>query len=323
MDLISIILPVYNGEKYIESCILSLEQQTYKNLEIIFVDDGSTDKTKQIIKSYCKKYDNIFYYYQTNQRQGTARNTGLRHANGKYVCFIDSDDFIDSNMLKEMHKAIIRDDYDIVLCDYYICRTKDKKYVECCYLPFKDCDRVTPKEYILSTPSPSNKLFKKEFLINNNFKFVEKIIYEDYASIPTLAKYNPKVCYIAKPFLYYMQTDNSTMRINEYKSACEDIFAASEHLYNELKDTPELTSELEFLIIFHMLYNFSIEFNKYKKYDNLGKIRSFVETRFPKWYNNRYFKKKDFKFKLLCYLFFKNHIKIINLVRKWKRRNGS
>ena len=321
MDLITIILPVYNGESYIANSIESLLKQTYKNLEIIFVDDGSTDKTKDIIKKYQKKYKYIKYFYQDNNKQGSARNNGLRKAKGKYVLFIDSDDYIDNNMVVEMYNYISKGNYDIVLCDYYICKNGNKDYVYCYNEPFVDNDNVSLKEYLLSTLSPSNKMYKKDFLINNNFKFLEGQFYEDFASIPTLVKYQPKIGYISKPYLYYNHTENSTMRSNNYKKSYEDIFPACEFLNNELKSYTEYRDEVEYIFIYHLLYNFSILFNQYNKKDNLRRINKFIEMNYPKWYNNAYYRRQRLKFKVLCYLFYKNHSNVVNFMRRCKLKN--
>lgn len=320
MDLVSIILPVYNGEKYIEKCIKSLEKQTYKNIEIIFVDDGSTDKTKDIINNYQNQYKNIKYFYQKNNRQGAARNKGLKHASGKYICFIDSDDFVDKNMVKEMHDYIITKDYDIVLANYYIRKNNSDTLINCYYKPFKDYDNVNPKEYLLSTLSPWNKMYKKDFLVKNNFQFIEKIIYEDYASIPSLVKYNPKIGYIPKAYVYYVHTEDSTMRDEKYRDNYENIFIASNYLYESLKEYKEYKEELEYLLIYHLLYNSSILFNKFNKKENLLNINRFIEERYPTWYNNKYYKEQNLKFRTLCFMFYKNHTKIINTIRKCKKK---
>lgn len=320
MDLVSIILPVYNEEKHIEECIKSLLTQTYQNIELIFVDDGSTDNSGKIINTYQKKYPNIKYIYQKNQKQGAARNNGLSQANGKYICFIDSDDFTDKNMIKEMYEFANENDYDITLCDYYISYGTYKELVNTYYKPFKDNKNVTVQEYLLSSVSPWNKMFKKDFLINNKFKFIEKIFYEDYASIPTLANFNPKIGYIEKPFLYYVQSENSTMRNGKSKDYYSDIFKASEHLYNNLKSNKNLHDELEYLIIYHLLYNSSIEFNNNMQTQNLLKINKFMKEKFPKWYKNKYFKEQNIKFKVLCYLFYHNQAKIINKVKEIKKK---
>ena len=101
--MISVIVPAYNVEKYIEECLLSLVNQTYKDIEIIIINDGSTDKTKEIIIEYQEKYKNITGYNQKNNGVSVARNLGLKIAKGEYVIFVDPDDYLDSTMIEKMH----------------------------------------------------------------------------------------------------------------------------------------------------------------------------------------------------------------------------
>ena len=115
-DIVSIIVPVYNGEKYISRCLDSLINQTYSNLEIVLVNDGSIDKSKEILNEYAKTDNRIKIYDQINQGASVARNIGLEKANGKYIMFVDADDYIDSHMVEEMIKNI-KHENTIVFCD--------------------------------------------------------------------------------------------------------------------------------------------------------------------------------------------------------------
>ena len=111
---ISIIIPAYNVEKYIGECLLSIIKQTFKELEIIIINDGSTDRTEEIIKLF-KKDKRIVIINQKNKKQGGARNTGLKIAKGEYIGFIDSDDWIEHNYYEELYKAILKYNADIAV----------------------------------------------------------------------------------------------------------------------------------------------------------------------------------------------------------------
>ena len=104
-ELVSIVVPIYNVEKYLSKCIDSLISQTYKNLEIILVNDGSTDQSGEIAQQYAKQDSRIRYIVQKNKGLGGARNTGLEYAKGNYILFIDSDDYIRNNMVEKMAKC--------------------------------------------------------------------------------------------------------------------------------------------------------------------------------------------------------------------------
>ena len=112
---ISIIVPTYNGEQYILKCINSLLDQTLKEIEIIVIDDGSTDNTKNLVLQI--KDPRVKYYYQKNQMQGAARNYGIKLAKGEYIAFVDDDDYVDSKMYEKMYNKAISFDSDLVVCD--------------------------------------------------------------------------------------------------------------------------------------------------------------------------------------------------------------
>lgn len=316
---VSVIVPVYNGELYIDKLIESILAQTFKDFELIIVDDGSKDGTKEVVKKYQKKDKRIKYIYQKNMRQGAARNNGLKHAKGNYTLFVDSDDLVEKNYIEELHTFITKEEKDIVLCDYdwvYPNGNNERSYG---IIDYKDKYNITIQEYFVSAPSPCNKIFKTSFLKDNHFEFAEGIFYEDYATIPALAVYSPKIGYLDKVLYHYIQTSSSTTRNEEYKSYQENIFEATDILYNLVKDTPELHDELEGVIIEHLLYASSVEFNRFHKYKNIDRISEFMHKYFPKYKNNKYYKQNNLKYKILCYLFYKRKYKTIQLMLKIKK----
>lgn len=117
--MISVVLPVYNVEKYLEQCLTSICNQTFKNFELIIVNDGSTDNSLNIINSFRKKCSNIKYIEQKNQGLSVARNNAIHVAEGDYIIFIDSDDFISTNMLEDMYRKAIETSAEVVICNYY------------------------------------------------------------------------------------------------------------------------------------------------------------------------------------------------------------
>lgn len=120
MDLISVIVPVYNVEKYLPKCMESILNQTYKNFEIILVDDGSADKSLDVCYSYAKKDNRVKVFSQQNGGPSKARNTGLKNALGKYVAFVDSDDWLEQNYLEYLHDAITENNCDMAICNYLV-----------------------------------------------------------------------------------------------------------------------------------------------------------------------------------------------------------
>jgi len=226
---ISVIIPVFNSAKYLEKCLDSILNQTLIDIEIILIDDGSTDASLDIIKSYSEKYNNIKYKSKKNEGQAIARNLGIQMSTGEFICFVDSDDYIESTMLEKLYETAINNSSDIAICDYmeeYTNRTIEKKSL------FVDAENIH-KSYILSVAGPCSKIIKTDIFKQNDLKFLENNIYEDLAIIPTLALYTQKISY-CKEFLYhYVIRNNSTMQQSKYNKKLESIFNVMTFLYEQ------------------------------------------------------------------------------------------
>lgn len=179
---ISVIVPVYNGEKYIRECLDSIFSQTFTDFEIIIVDDGSTDNTFDILTELSVKCNNLSIIRQENKGVSCARNIGIKHAKGKYLCFIDSDDYIKNNFLEKLTEVVREENVDWVLSGNI--EFDDKKVSKKLILP--------EKEYVLSKEidclqffnlslltAPFAKLYRRDIIINNNLLFNEKISYAE------------------------------------------------------------------------------------------------------------------------------------------------
>ena len=129
-DLISVIVPVYNVEQYLERCINSIVNQTYKNLEIILIDDGSTDSSGSICDTLCTSDNRILVIHQDNGGISCARNTGIDHSRGKYVTFVDSDDWIDIRMIEKLYSRIIKDNSQIAFCNFAYVDQQGNEYYD-------------------------------------------------------------------------------------------------------------------------------------------------------------------------------------------------
>ena len=112
---ISVIIPVFNSSLYLDHCLSTVVNQTLKDIEIILIDDGSTDDSLNVIKNYAKKYNNIKYTSKENEGQAIARNIGIQMSSGEFITFIDSDDYIELNMLEKLYNIAKSDNSDIVL----------------------------------------------------------------------------------------------------------------------------------------------------------------------------------------------------------------
>lgn len=317
---VSIIVPIYNTEKYLKKCLDSLVNQTLKDIEIILINDGSTDNSQNIIDNYCAKYSSkIKSFTKENSGQASARNLGITKATGQYIGFVDSDDWIELNMYEKLYNKATEDNLDIVCCNMFLIVNGIKQ---------KCASRLTypndiTKNYIINECDPCNKIFKKNLLLNNNIVFLENRIYEDLAMIPTLALYTNKIGYIDCYLYNYLIRKGSTMNQTKYNKKLEDIFYVMEELSNKFKNN--FSEELEFLYIKHLLHEASLRFLGYKGCKKqLKRISLLMKKSFPNWKNNKYFKQESPKYKMLCKALYENNIffiKIYLMFKKLKRLN--
>ncbi len=224
---ISVILPVYNVEKYLDRCLKTVVQQSLKDIEIIIIDDGSTDNCPKLCDEWAKKDSRIRVIHKKNEGLGMARNTGINNATGKYICFFDSDDYIEKDTLKETYNQIEKNKADI--CCFGFCKVNSVGKVvqkvipnmeKNIYIDDEILDDFLPN-LISNDPNKKNKnnlimsawgaLFSLELIKKVNWKFVSerKIISEDVYSLLKLYRYVKKVVIINKTYYYYCTNVNS------------------------------------------------------------------------------------------------------------------
>ena len=199
---ISIIIPVYNGEKYITNCLDSIRRQWNNQVEIIIINDGSTDTSVDVIKKYQDKYQNkilIKIFSQDNSGQGAARNAGIERASGTYVMFLDQDDTLVENVLSNMLFSVENGDADILIGGYQ--RVSDGV--------IKRKVRLQQEEWSkYRIVAPWGKIYRRDFLIKNSIRFMPVVLGEDIYFMLMSYCYNPKV--IISKEIYYNWTDNKT-----------------------------------------------------------------------------------------------------------------
>ncbi|WP_323735635.1 glycosyltransferase [Methanosphaera sp. ISO3-F5] len=230
---VSIIIPVYNVEKYLDECLKSVINQTLKEIEIICIDDGSTDNSLKIIEKYAKEDSRIKIISKKNEGQAIARNLGIDHAIGKYIGFVDSDDFIDKDMFKKLYEKAIQKDLDIVMCAVKTYdditkkeNTNDWYYSLKCFDNFKKpvFNHWHTLEFTNEiSVTPINKLYNKNFLLNKNIKFPENIIFEDEVFFYNIYLNAIRMSVIEEPLYTY--------RINRYGST---VTSNSDNNYKDI-----------------------------------------------------------------------------------------
>ncbi|WP_049960278.1 glycosyltransferase family 2 protein [Pseudobutyrivibrio sp. LB2011] len=216
---ISIIIPVYNKGKYIERCIKSVENQKYNNVEIILVDDGSTDNSGQLCDLHAKLNGNIKVIHQENRGVSEARNNGIKFATGDYIMFADADDYLDPNMVEVLYKTVTNNQAELAICGYRMLTNGTVKEVK------ENNGVYTLKEFIKlivkwkANPligSPCNKIIRRELITDYNIKFYKDVIYaEDFDFILRVLLHIKKVA-VTNECLYSYDLDvpNSLTKIN-------------------------------------------------------------------------------------------------------------
>ena len=227
MSKVSIIVPVYNVEKYLRKCIDSLINQTLNDIEIICINDGSTDKSLEILKEYKNRDSRIILLNQENSGQSIARNNGIKKAAGEYLGFVDPDDWIDLDYYEKLYNAASTNDTDIAVGGIIrVTGIKKKKFLnfeketltDNTKLKFELCD-VPEKSYIW------NKIYKTQKLKEINLKFEEGRIFEDCIFTPQALFFLGKMVTVPNTYYYYLRRNNSTVKQRSQKANADSIYA--------------------------------------------------------------------------------------------------
>lgn len=241
-ELISVIVPVYNVEEYLDKCIKSILVQTYKNMEVILVDDGSTDKSGELCDRLALKDNRIKVYHKGNGGLSDARNFGIDRSHGKYLTFIDSDDIIAEDMVEELYGLLKENNGDISICDpVHIFSSNDYKFESGTKVQVFDNEEAII-EMLYQTSflvSAWGKLYKKELFDNINFP--KGILFEDIAIMYKLFFISKKIIYSNSKKYGYMHRENSittkdfSIKDLDILKICDELieFGRSHPVYQE------------------------------------------------------------------------------------------
>ena len=258
-DKISIIVPVYNVEAYLERCIESIINQTYKNLEIILVNDGSTDNSKAICEQYVQKDSRIVLINQKNGGSSIARNVGLDKASGNIIAFADSDDYLEELMLETMVNAMTSYNLDVVEIEPYytgINRTFDNS------LTIQD--RTTAIKRILSRESFAvwRRIYRKSII--DDMRFIPKIIHQDVFFTIDLVNRISKIGYINTPFYLYNIDNISIIRSKYTTKKIDTGIRATEYIINNLPKNKIINKALNnYVVYYYTGHYFQLTKNKH------------------------------------------------------------
>ncbi|HHX37135.1 MAG TPA: glycosyltransferase [Clostridiaceae bacterium] len=321
MCLVSIIVPVYNVERYLTACLDSIFRQSHERIEVIAVNDGSTDASSHILQQYTDKGHPFRMITQTNQGVSEARNVGLRAAKGEYVLFVDSDDFVEEDIVSKSLSAAQETDADIVLFDFR--HTDDTGKPTQTFrndhlgLPALTClDIAQYPKIFLSIPSPCCRIYRRSFLVNNKLYFKRGIWFEDLLFFLKCLLYRPQYCYLPEILYNYRQHGLSTTK--SFRSEKNtDILIVFENVLADYKAAgvyETYQNEIEFLALEHIYTGILYILAKGGRFELYQDVKQQYFQLFPQ-------KRPDlrrrlpFKKRLIAKLIDLNFIKLIHLFK--------
>jgi glycosyltransferase involved in cell wall biosynthesis len=315
---ISVIVPVYNGEKYINNCIKSICSQTIKDIEIIIVDDGSIDNTYAILCDIKNTDARIVLHKQNNQGQSVARNIGIEMAHGDYIAFIDSDDLIECDMLERLYSFAVDKECQIVCCGYLFVDEKNKilkkktKYETTLMFDdsiFKDAVLVNNIKSV-----PWNKLYLRSLIVENKIKFLVGSLNEDFLFTIQASFHSKKVGFINTPLYKATVNPNSISRKMTNKNLVDMLRVLDQARIFLLKNDVYEKYEQIYKISFVKFINFHL-FNALHRTNNIKEwLNEIKKTKYEKYYNDVK-KYLPLKHRLISFLFLNNFYQILKIFK--------
>lgn len=242
---ISVIVPVYNGEEFLSQCLDSILAQTLQDIEILCVNDGSTDNSLKILKDYAKKDKRIQIINQKNQGQSVSRNKAIKIAKGEYLSFIDADDYINEQFLEELYNSAIKENADIALGN--IVRIENGRKPWLCYKKKQVADKTDDIFKLLNLPKTCyvcNRIYRRDFIINNSLFFPEGVIYEDVIWSPQVAYKAQKAVSVPKATYFYRFNINSTTAFGKKDIQRQQDFKEAYMYYNSFIQKHKINAPL-------------------------------------------------------------------------------
>lgn len=293
----SVIIPAYNMENYLGVCLDSVFGQTLDDFEVIVINDCSKDKTESVVNEYRKKHDNLKYINnKVNMGVSASRNIGISNSEGEYIVFLDSDDYIEKDMLKSLYDECKKGNLDMAICGYFINFSDGNiKQINLKLDNNKIYSGVEMLKELLThkngvTGHSWNKIIKRDILIDNNLKYPEDMkVYEDVIFFTSIYPYFNKIKYVDKSLYHYIERSNSAIRtvddrlINDTKLSLERV--EEDLISNNYKDKLELEFAAFYSrmisIAIHKLYTYSSDDHIRRKY--LSRLIGETEFEFGKY----------------------------------------
>jgi glycosyltransferase involved in cell wall biosynthesis len=318
---VSIIVPVYNVEKYIDKCLNSLIYQTLTDIQIIIVDDGSRDNSAKLIKNYKDKHqEKILFIQKENGGLSDARNTAMQYAAGEYIGCVDGDDYVDPTMFEKMYNIAIKEDADLVECDFFWEYPNKKR---------KDTGQVYEKKNMLvqARVMAWNKIIKSKIIKDYNLKYPIGLRYEDIEFFYKMVPYINRIGFLKEPCYHYVQRQNSILYTQNEQT--RDIFKILENVLDYYKERglfEKYNDQLEYVYTRYLLGSSFLRMVKIKDKEIR---RSLLEENwynlnihFPNWKKNKILKNikslKNVYFRTVNNVTYKVYSKLFNILELFR-----
>ncbi|MDR0695755.1 MAG: glycosyltransferase [Holosporales bacterium] len=229
---VSVIVPIYNAEKYLKTCLDSLVNQSLKNFEIILVDDGSTDNSYHICHEYSKRDKRITLLTQLNRKQGAARNQGIKIAKGQYIGFLDADDFVDQHYYEALSEAVRKHNADVAVASVIkvVNGRKKQKWL----YKLEELYRTDFEKFVICKQKENlavyNKIYKKELINKHELRFPEGVFYEDGPFSVRVLHYANKIVTVPNVSYYYVKNLGSTVNSKQTEKHITDATEAKKDI---------------------------------------------------------------------------------------------
>ena len=315
---LSIIVPVYNVEKYLAKCLASLLEPDIADYEIIAVNDGSTDRSRDILGEWHAKWPALIHPVDTpNGGLGHARNVGISVAQGEYLLFVDSDDYLKPHAVKEIMETL-QEPFDIAVFDFVHVDEKGREIAV-----FSGCEREKAftlqdyPEFLFSPLNSCNKIWRRSLFPDNGISFPTRLWFEDLASSPKLYLHADRIIHVPKAWYCYLQRKGSITNSTTAERNREMITAYTAVLdyYRAQGSYESFRQQLEYMGFFHEFLTSVTRVNLIDPKSCVqDELRSDYLEHFPEYANNPYFRSAPAKYRLLAALIQKRKWMAVHLL---------
>ena len=301
--LISVIVPVYNVKEYLHRCLDSLNKQDYEELEVLLVDDGSTDESGKIADEYCADHPKFRCVHKENGGLSDARNYGMKFARGEAFCFVDSDDWVSASYVSKMAESMQKHDSDVVVCDMEYVDDENRRT----FSSGGDFEVVSVAEtpqIITINNSACNKLIKKHCF--EHIEFPKGIWYEDLGSIPMILSEANKVSKVSEALYFYYQRSGSISHTENKKIF--DIYTSLENVRHYLEDTGKAQAMKKAWMSMYVLHGADLttlrisHYRKEVRRTYMKENMKCMDRCYPGWIHDAWVSSCPFKKKVLFHL---------------------